>query len=673
MADVTIDILAQLEGAESTDQILALANSLDVTDKAAGQFDAAIAKVQAQLDAATQAAQASSAELDNANSRYNQLEKAADKAAKAVERAAVKGKDTSELQTAADAAKAALAGQAAAVDAARDKATGAVAAQEQLAAALGKVEEAAQSSARAQQKAADDAAKAAEKEAQAAKKAADEERKAAEDAAKAANKQADDQKKAADQVDAKGQSAAMELLGEKAQKATKAMDVAAMVGPWGAAAIAVAAVALAFAALGAAVVSAMIKTAAFAVQTVDATEDMRDALRAAAGADGADLSAMVDRVSQKSPQATAEIAKLAESLYKSGKRGDELEKALTEASYEASGLGKNPGPEQLAAKMGRMSVLASSVEKNVAAIFGGTQLTKAVQEFEADLKSIVDMFSQSSQVGQALRSVVSAIFPSLLTSAHGAVPAVKTLITGMALGAVKAAIAFVQVKNAISGMFKGATVGDLNLMTVGMYTLAGVVALAATGVAVLGIVLAAIGAAAASVAAPFVLGAIAITALVSRVTAAKTSLMSLDFASVGSSVIDGLVNGIVSGTGKVIAAIKSLGTTMITAAMSSIDAHSPSKAFYRVGDFGVQGYEEALDDGKNRVDSAVKATFAPPSERELGGSPAASASGGQGGISITINIDGAGGNASAIGEEVEVRMRRFFSSLSIQAGAGVTA
>jgi len=462
----------------------------------------------------------------------------------------------------------------------------------------------------------------------------------------------------------------MELMGEKAQKARKAFAVAEYLGFWGTLGVVVAAAALAFVALGAAVAVGIGKLAIYSIESVDAARKTQNLLNAAAGSSsgGADLAKMIERVSQKSPQATAEIAKLAEGLYKSGKRGTELEKALAEASYEASGLGKNPGPKELSAAMGDMGVIAGKLGHNIALIFSGPALTAAVTAFEADVKEIADMFSQSSAVGKALQAVMSSIFPSLLGSAHGAVPAIKALLTGIALGAVNVANVFLRVKIAIKSAFSGTPLGDMNMMEMGMNLLYGAAVIG-------GVALAAFAVVAGSAAVAFGLFLSAASAVgrimavvVKAVSAAKDGLSSLDFGSVASSMIDGLVNGIIGGTGRVISTIKSLGTSMISAAMNSIDAHSPSKAFYKVGGFGVQGYQNAWEDGKSAVDSSVKSALTPPDSVPGGGG----ISSGGNTYNVQIIVDGSG-TAAEIGDAVEVRFRKFLQSLATQAGAAVPA
>jgi hypothetical protein len=151
MADGTtysIDISARTIGADaSAAQINQLAGSLVAAQAVATPFDAAISAAKTNLTAAGAAAAAASAGLQQAEGTFARLEREALKAARAVERAAAKGKDTTALQASADAAAAAVARQATAVDRAASEARDAAAAEKELASSLKTLESAASRSA----------------------------------------------------------------------------------------------------------------------------------------------------------------------------------------------------------------------------------------------------------------------------------------------------------------------------------------------------------------------------------------------------------------------------------------------------------------------------------------------------------------------------------------------
>jgi hypothetical protein len=136
-----IEVQAKDVGADATEaQVLGLADAIEAAERVLTPFDSALEAASAQLDAAGAAADVATQGLAEAEAEYKRLERAATSAAKKVERAQAKGKDTGALRAAADAAAAAVTKQATAVDAAAAKAEKATAAQKKLAAAYKTVE-----------------------------------------------------------------------------------------------------------------------------------------------------------------------------------------------------------------------------------------------------------------------------------------------------------------------------------------------------------------------------------------------------------------------------------------------------------------------------------------------------------------------------------------------------
>ena len=139
-----IDIAAQMTGGDmAAGQLRQLEEKLQGMGTSAASFDAAIDQVRAQLSAAQSASASTAAELAAGESKYRQLEVAADRAAKAVEKAAASGRDTSELQAKAAAAAAAVTSEAEALDKLKASAKAAAAEEEKLSGALKNLESAA--------------------------------------------------------------------------------------------------------------------------------------------------------------------------------------------------------------------------------------------------------------------------------------------------------------------------------------------------------------------------------------------------------------------------------------------------------------------------------------------------------------------------------------------------
>jgi len=132
---VRFDIAIEANGIgvdATAESLTALAAKIDLTSKVATTFDRAVTAVRARLEEATAVTKAASAALATAEGRYKELETAANKAAKEVEKAAAAGKDTTTLAAAAASAAAKMKDQASAVDALRTKSDAAAAAQKKL-------------------------------------------------------------------------------------------------------------------------------------------------------------------------------------------------------------------------------------------------------------------------------------------------------------------------------------------------------------------------------------------------------------------------------------------------------------------------------------------------------------------------------------------------------------
>lgn len=141
-----IDIAAQMTGGDVTSaQLRDMADKLTGMGTAASSFDAAIDQTRAAIAAAESASATAATALAAQEIKYKQLEVAADRAAKAVEKASASGKDTGALAEAAERAKAALVGEAAALDKLRASAKAATDEEKKLVGALKNLESAAKS------------------------------------------------------------------------------------------------------------------------------------------------------------------------------------------------------------------------------------------------------------------------------------------------------------------------------------------------------------------------------------------------------------------------------------------------------------------------------------------------------------------------------------------------
>ncbi len=140
--------------------------------------------------------------------------------------------------------------------------------------------------------------------------------------------------------------------------------------------------------------------------------------------------------------------------------------------------------------------------------------------------------------------------------------------------------------------------------------------------------------------------------------------------SLGTSIIDGLVNGISEGAARVIEAVKSVATSAITTAATVLKIGSPSKVFEELGGFATEGFERGLQAGTGGVVSA---------SAQMAGGSAAGAAGGLGGLGggvtvhMPVTIDGAGKSAPEIVDELQrtfmANLASAFRQLQAEAGA----
>ena len=79
----------------------------------------------------------------------------------------------------------------------------------------------------------------------------------------------------------------------------------------------------------------------------------------------------------------------------------------------------------------------------------------------------------------------------------------------------------------------------------------------------------------------------------------------------GINVARGLANGIRDGRSYVIQAARDTAKAAIDAANAKLQIGSPSKAFYKIGQFTIAGFVNALDDGARNVAQTMAETFAP--------------------------------------------------------------
>ncbi len=411
-----------------------------------------------------------------------------------------------------------------------------------------------------------------------------------------------------------------------------------------------------------------------------------------------DVETVIDRVSNASASGVDELRGFATSLAKAGYSGQDFETALT-AIGQAESVGRGAEAMQLFQdrmyglgrstdataklidqKFGAMArkrflsldVQAKKLKDNLGKIFAGMG-TDAVLKAIASLASL---FSQTTVAGLGLTELFNGI-GDVVTAVE---PYIKQFFKGLIIAALFFEIQLIKVYRAIKKAFGAETfagLGDADAVlyaTIGIFGLLAAVMVAGITITVGALVLLwkTINLIADAIAAVIIWVIKAIKTFTDW--QAHTSAVIAGFANLGGAMIDGIVQGIKAGAGRVLDAIKGLGTSAMGALKGVLGIASPSKEFAKLGVFTAEGFAVGTEKGQGRVEGAVgnmvSIPAAAPSQAAQGG-----ASGGGSTNTQSISIGDVHVNAPQakdagdIGEAVRKELTRALEGLAIMSAA----
>lgn len=613
---------------------------------AISQLDQLAQKLEMAGTAATQAAEA----LKLGEQKYNQLEKAALNAQKAVEKAALKGAVPPELSANATKAAEALRSEAGVLDQLRNAAKQAATEQARLAAAF-------------------------------------KDAKALDAANKAAAMGSGNFKKLAGAFNDLGGP-----LGSSAGKTLNLVDAfkdfseVLGTGAGGPVAIVVA-LTVAVLALGAALVGVTVKIASWAVGLADAAREAEIAndVLAIQHSSLKDLGALLPAVQKKTGLATGEIQDLAKQLAKANVSASDMPAAL-EAVATAAAIDKSMVPDlikdlksgkksagelagemdrkfgtALQKKMGGLNGLTTLFKKNLGETFGGLD----IEPLLAGLRTLVDLFDQNTAAGKTIKFLFETIFQPLINGAAKAAPVVEAFFLHLLINALKVYIALKPAIKAIGELFGKPDVGLTDALAVAAFLAKSVVAGFLAIVTVFALITAAV---AAPVAAMVAFGAAAFKAFQNLKTGVESAigfLRSVNLAELGLSIIRGLAAGISSGASAVVGAMKNVVDGAIKSAKSLLGIASPSKVFASIGENTAEGFTGGVEDGSSGARAAMTDMVTPTDAAAI--KPVAAAGGSSTG-DVTINITAPSGNAEDIAGAVRIVLSDLLKGARIQVG-----
>lgn len=406
--------------------------------------------------------------------------------------------------------------------------------------------------------------------------------------------------------------------------------------------------------------------------------------------DAAQMSESINRVAERVPLERAQVASLGEELHRLGIRGRGAEDAL-EALSIAQAVQGDRGRQRLmmlvrmAGHSERaMANLSARVRKELGGVAAGQMRsltmisTKLRESFQAlfatvpierllgGLYRLTQLLSQNTESGRALRTILETVLGAFIGQIADATPMVEYLFKELVILALRGAIAFFRLKNALEDAFGGNIItrfltgqGAMDNLRIAAIALGLAVGVLAIGVALLGLVV--LGALS-----PFLLLAWALYRGYEALKEYRNELSLLRLAfrpelwrTAGGAMIDGIVAGLNAGVARLRAAVTGVATDAMGAFRQALGIHSPSSVFAGLGVAIPQGVAEGIERGSGEASSAAAGMMSTTTNNVSnvrGGSSQAVTTG-----EIHIHVgEGAGGEDTA--RRVADAMRDFFGS-----------
>ncbi|MBN8609140.1 MAG: hypothetical protein J0L92_01045 [Deltaproteobacteria bacterium] len=406
-----------------------------------------------------------------------------------------------------------------------------------------------------------------------------------------------------------------------------------------------------------------------------------------------ELQQSIDAVSGSAAISRSRVAGYAEQLYRAGLRGQTLEDALrgvsTVAAVQGEGMADRFRAMAIgAARTGRsVRGLADDVEHRLggtarrmglswdrqiermheswAGLFSGIELDGAL----GALDEVLRIFSQTTVTGRALRTMLSALFQPLLDGVSDVGSPIREFFEGVILQTQRIVIAILRARNAMVRTFGGSASGLSDFVS---WTTLGQVAVGTLAISLLGAV-AVVGLLAAALGSiVLVVGAVgyAFVRFGMGVTQMYERLSGTDWRTLGRSLIDGLVGGLMGRASEAWKAVTTIGTGMTEALRTALDIRSPSRVFAELGRQIPRGLAVGVEAEASVSTSAIDGLANVPQGGAVG------ATSGRGGVgAVYVSIDGINLTVSSadqlptnIGERLREEIERVFIGVLAETG-----
>lgn len=459
-------------------------------------------------------------------------------------------------------------------------------------------------------------------------------------------------------------------LGSVSQKATGAIEAFQKLGSALGAGGPYVAAAAAIVAITTALVAGTIAVTAWAIGLADGARSARllsDGI-AQSVSGGRELDAAIRSLETRVPQTADELRSMAADLAKTGLKGDALTEALESAAVKAAELKWGP---DFAKGTNTLDKLTTRLKTNISGVFGGLN----IESLLARLSELVGLFDETSVTGKAIKVVFESLFQPLVDGLTGLIPKIVATFIQFEIWVLKALIAikpfgsyFVLAAKVIgvAALVIGGVLAVVAGIIVGMAAVAG---LLVGGLVYLGLKLSELAVQAAQFGAALIAGpGGALDWLRTKFDQVVAFLSGISLTSIGTAMIDGLVAGITGAAGGILTAMTGAVGGAIDGAKNLLGIASPSKVFADIGMNTGLGMVEGVEASAGDVQGSMTDMVAPP-QAAAGGGAAAPAGGG--GITINIQVDGAGGNGTSIAQAIRAEIEDFFAGGEAQLGMAV--
>lgn len=377
---------------------------------------------------------------------------------------------------------------------------------------------------------------------------------------------------------------------------------------------------------------------------LEAMTKLRSVWGIAAGV-GTQIQGSIDRVTSSVALGRQEVSQYAQSLYKAGLRGANLDNALEGVAITAATVGQGAASrfaglaQAVALTGGSVKKLSDTVKQRLGGIAAKQLLSLDVQGrklrenfgrlFDSlpidgalkGFKQLADLFSLSTVTGQGLKTVITVLFTPIAKAVEYLAPIVKGFFQGILIGilqmivwVLEVAVFFRETFGSVLPRNIGLAEAALTTAKYGVIAIAGVTAV--FGAAMLAL-LTVLTVKIALFAAPWIAvgvviwGLVRTTFQVGAVLAGYLGQLGELLANklfdwdLGRAIIDGIVYGLKAGAGFLWDALKFLASGALDAFKFTLGIHSPSREFAKLGVQLPAGVQQGIERGSPALDTAV--------------------------------------------------------------------